>query len=281
MTFLITGATGNIGSRIVKRLVASGARPRVFVRDHAKARERFGDDVEVFVGDLGEGAGLEQALRGVDALMLITSGGDLALHDRAAAAAARAANVGLIVKLSSYDAQDRIGTGDWHADGEAAIKEAGLPHVFVRPSGFMDNALHWAHSIKAEGVVRSPTADGAVALIHPDDIADVAVEALNGKRSEKCLPITGARALTFGQMTAMIGAVLGVKLRYEACSDEVVRQQLAAISAPSAMIDARLSTMKAIREGQYAEVSAVVQDVLGRPPIDFEVWATENKNAFL
>jgi hypothetical protein len=46
------------------------------------------------------------------------------------------------------------------------------------------------------------------------------------------------------------------------------------------MIDARLSTMKAIREGQYAEVSDVVEHILGRPPTDFEVWVAENKNAF-
>jgi len=281
MTFLITGATGNIGSRIVKKLIERGVRPRVFVRDPAKAKDRFGDQVDIFVGDFEDEASLARAMKGVDSLMLVTAGSDLALHDRAAADAARAANVGLIVKLSSYDAADRIGTGVWHANGEAAISEAGIPHVFVRPSGFMDNALHWAHSIKAEGVVRSPTAEGAVALIHPDDIVDVAVEALSGNQSESCLPITGPSAMTFAEMTSIIGAALGRTLRYEACSADSLRQQLAAVNAPQAMVDARLSTMQAIRDGLYAEVSDVVEHVLGRPPIEFEVWVAENKNAFV
>lgn len=281
MTFLITGATGNIGSRVIKRLIERNIRPRVFVRDLAKARGKFGDDVDVFVGDLGDPEGVVHALKGVDALMLITSGSDLARHDHMAAAAARAAKVGLIVKLSSYDAQDKIGTGVWHAKGEAAISEAGVPHIFIRPSGFMDNALFWAPLIKAQGQVRSPTADGAVAFIHPDDIADVAVEALSGNHDEPCLPITGPRALTFAQMTSIIGAALGRALRYEVCSDEAVSQQMAALNVAEAVIDARLSTMKAIREDRYAEVSDVVQHVLGRPPIDFEHWVAENRCAFL
>lgn len=280
-TFLVTGATGNIGSRIVRKLIALGIRPRVFARDPGKAHDRFGDKVEVYVGEFADTAALARAVVGVDALMLISGGSDLARHDQAAAAAARAENVGLIVKLSSQDAEDRIGTGVWHADGEAAIREAGTPFVFVRPSGFMDNALHWAPSIKSDGLVRSSTGDGALALIHPDDIADVAVAALGGGQADRCLTITGPKALTFGQMTSMIGAALGRMLRYEACSDAVVRQQLIAINAPEAMIDARLSTMKAIREGLYTEVSDVVQNALGRPPIDFEAWVAENKAAFV
>jgi len=78
----------------------------------------------------------------------------------------------------------------------------------------------------------------------------------------------------------MIGAALGRPLRYEASTDEAVRQQLVAMNAPEAMIDARLSTMKAIRDGEYAEVSDGVQNILGRPPIDFASWVEENKSAF-
>ena len=54
MTFLITGATGDVGSRVVEHLIERSERPRVFVRDSAKAQARFGDRVEVFVGDLGQ-----------------------------------------------------------------------------------------------------------------------------------------------------------------------------------------------------------------------------------
>lgn len=281
MTYLVTGATGNIGTRIVKRLIARGIRPRVFVRDPSKAESRFGNDVEVFVGDLDDKQALMRAMDGVSTLMLITSGKDLARYDRLAAEAALAAKVGLIVKLSSYDAGDKIGTGVWHADGEAAIEQSGIPHVFIRPAGFQDNLLHWVNSIKTEGVVRSPSLDGAVALIHPNDIADVAVEMLTGNQSEPCLTITGPRALTFGEVTAMLSTALGRTVRYEDCTDEDIKKLDIEANLPADVINARSQIMKAIRGGLYAKVSDGVQRVLGRSPIDVEVWIAENKNAFV
>ena len=39
MVYLITGATGNVGSLVVERLIARGNRTRIFVRDADKARD--------------------------------------------------------------------------------------------------------------------------------------------------------------------------------------------------------------------------------------------------
>src|SRR5277367_6508030 len=173
MNYLITGATGDIGSRVVKHLLALGARPRVFARDARKSRERFGDRVDVAVGDLADAGSLFAALAGVDALFLVNSGPEIASRDELAAKAAKAVGVKLLVKLSSMDAQQGVGTGVWHARGESAIRASGIAFTFVQPAGFMSNALGWAASIKPGGVVRAPTGDGRIAFIHPDDIAAV------------------------------------------------------------------------------------------------------------
>ncbi len=39
------------------------------------------------------------------------------------------------------DAQQDVGTGVWHARGEAAIRASGITFTFVQPTGFMVNAL--------------------------------------------------------------------------------------------------------------------------------------------
>src|ERR1700722_11465841 len=78
MTYLITGATGNIGSLVVEELLARGIRPRVLVRDLDKARARFGDRVDVARGDLEDAGSLMPALAGADALFLVNSGPELA-----------------------------------------------------------------------------------------------------------------------------------------------------------------------------------------------------------
>src|SRR5262245_24911645 len=121
MNYLITGATGAIGSLVVERLLQRGDRPRVFVREAETARARYGDRVDIAVGDLADAASLEAALRGIDALFLVNVGPDLATRDKAAAQAARAAGVSHLVKLSTMDVRQRIGTGVWHAQGESVI----------------------------------------------------------------------------------------------------------------------------------------------------------------
>src|SRR4051812_6944146 len=118
MSLLITGATGNIGGRVVERLLERGERPRVFVRNRESARARFGDRVDVFVGDLADGASLATALSGVEAVFVLNGGPELARRDAIAAGAAKAAGNVRVVKLSALGARPEHATatlGSWHA----------------------------------------------------------------------------------------------------------------------------------------------------------------------
>ena len=281
MTYLITGATGNVGSLVVERLCGRGQRPRVFVRDKQKAVARYGDRVDVFVGDLADAMTMKPALTGTEALLLVTSGHELAKQDEVAANAAKAAGVTRLVKLSSYDARENVGTGVWHAHGESAIRASGIAFTFVQPSGFMSNALFWARSIKAEGLVRTATGDGKIPFIHPQDIADVATVALVSEQySGSSLPITGLEALSYAEMAAKIGAAIGKPIRFQPISEEEARKQQVAWGASAELVEARLSIFRAIREGRLAVVTDTVEQVLGRKPITFGQWASENAEEF-
>jgi uncharacterized protein YbjT (DUF2867 family) len=281
MVYLITGATGNIGSLVVERLLERGDRPRVFVRDAGKARARYGDRVDVRVGDLANAPSLTSAFAGVDAVLLINSGPEIETRDSVAAGAAVKAGVKHLVKLSSMDAQQGVGTGAWHARGEAAIAASGLAFTFVQPSGFMSNALGWAKSIKTEGVVRAPTGDGRIPFIHPDDIADVATKALMTRDYDGAsLPITGPEALSYAEMTAKIGAAIGRPLRFEPISEEQARYQMMEIGDSAEIVAAHLSIYCAIREGRLAAISSNVERVVGRRPITFDRWTEQNVRAF-
>jgi uncharacterized protein YbjT (DUF2867 family) len=114
MKYLIAGATGNIGALVVERLLGWGHRPRVFVRDTAKARALHGPCVDISVGDLADAESIATALRGIDTIFLINAGPDLVARDNLAARIAKAAGTKRIVKLSTMDVEQRVGTGVWH-----------------------------------------------------------------------------------------------------------------------------------------------------------------------
>ena len=281
MTYLITGATGDVGSKVVKHLLQRGHRPRVFVRNAEKAQALFGDSVDILVGDLAQPASLQPALEGVDELFLVNSGPQIPAHDEFAARAAKAAGVRHLVKLSSMDAQHGLAIGAWHKLGEAAVRASCIGFTFVQPTGFMSNLLAWARSIKTEGIVRASTGEGRLAFIHSEDIAAVATAALTTHEFDgQSLPITGPVPLTFAEATATIASAIGKELTFQPISDDEARQRYSRVSGSAAETEAHVLLWRAIREGRLAGVTDNVQRILGRKPIPLDQWAMENAAAF-
>ncbi|MES1184631.1 MAG: SDR family oxidoreductase [Myxococcales bacterium] len=282
MKYLIFGGTGNIGSRVAQRLIARGEQPSVFTRDAKKAKALFGDQVEIRLGDLEKPrSSLADALAGIDGVFLVTDGPDLDLRDRAVAGAAKSAGVRHVVKLSTLDVHSGVGTGPWHARGEAAVRESGLTFTFIQAAGFMSNALGWSHSIRERGVLRTSTGQGKIAFIHPDDIADVATAALLTRDHDgKALVITGPEALSYGEMATTIGGAIGKRVRFEEISDEQAYASVVRWAGKGPYADALVDIWRAVREGRLATVSDGVPQILGRRAISFARWAEENANTF-
>lgn len=282
MKYLVFGATGNIGSRITERLIARGERPSVYVRNTKKAKELFGDRVDIHRGDLEKPrSSLMPALAGIEGVFLVTDGPDLEVRDRAVADAAKSAGVRHVVKLSTLDVHTGVGTGPWHARGEVAIRESGVRFTFIQSSGFMLNAFGWSHTIRKLAVLRTSTGEGKIAFIHPDDIADVATAALITRdHDNQSLIISGPEALSYGEMAGIIGGAIGKRVRFEEISDEEAYAGVVRWAGKGPYADALVDIWRAVREGRLATVTDEVRRVLGRKPISFHQWAEENAEAF-
>ena len=279
--FLITGATGEVGARVVDLLIRCGHRPRVLVRNEQKARSRFRDRVEVRVGNLEDEDSLKAGFDGIDGLFLVNIRTRIPVRDELAARVAKTAGVKHIVKLSSLDVAQGLAIGAWHEKGEAAIRASGVPFTFVEPTGFMSNLLAWAPAIKEEGVVRASTGSGRRAFIHTDDIAAVVVQALLCRDyTGQALPITGPEALSFAEVTARLGAAIGRSVTFLPISDDEARERYDRVSGSAEETEAHVSLWRAIREGRLAAVNDNVERIVGRKPIGFAEWLKENLAAF-
>lgn len=281
MTYLITGATGEVGSRVTKKLLALGHRPRVLARNKEKALAFFGNAVDIFEGDLSKPEASREAFRGVDAVFLVNVGSQIPARDQAAAKLSVELSVGKIVKLSSLDVEQGLAIGAWHEKGEEAIRALEVPSVMVRPTGFMSNLLAWAPSVKAKGIVRSSTGDGRRPFIHPEDIAAVSVRALmDDQYLGQSLPLTGPDSLSFRDATAMIANAINKPVEYEVMSDEEAHDYYARISGSKEETEAHVALWRAIREGRLAATTDCVERVLERKPLPLRDWIVENVHFF-
>jgi uncharacterized protein YbjT (DUF2867 family) len=279
---LVTGATGNIGGALVHELDAVGAKFRALLRNPARAE--LPARAERAVGDLGEPATLAAALDGVDKLFLLTPGMgvDYAAN---AVAAAKAAKVRHIVFLSSCSvASDPMPVmARWHHAREQIVRASGIAATFLRPGGFMTNALEWAPTIGEGNYVLDPIGPGRYAPIDPDDIAAVAALALTQDGHQgRDYALTGDETFTVADQVRIIARTIGreIEIRKAASPAEAVRSRFPN-GAPPALAEALIEAFALMRADTIGFRSDTLERLLGRKPRTFADWCARNAAAFL
>lgn len=283
-TLLVTGATGNVGSAVVRELHERGLPVRAFVRDTAKAAGMFGRGVELVAGDFADAASVRRAMAGVAGVFL-SCGNDPRQVDYEIGVidAAREAGVRRLVKLSALGAEvgSAVAFWDWHGRIEAHLRTSGLRAVVLRPTFSMANLLASAEQIRQAGGLFLP-ADGArVAMIDPRDVAAVAAVALadGGHDGETCTP-TGPEAISFERVAAELSAVAGRPVQFVGVPDEAARQGLVGSGLPEFVAAQIVAIFGVLRQGAQARTTTVVGDLTGRQPRPFAQFARDRANVF-
>ncbi|MFC9705332.1 NAD(P)H-binding protein [Streptomyces sp. NPDC056943] len=274
---LVTGATGNIGSALLKELHAHGAGPlRGLTRDAARAA--FPEGVEVVEGDFAEPASLKPALEGVRSLFLVSRLGP----DAEVLQAARHAGVKHVVLVSSITVQSHphLGPAAENLAVEQLLKESGMAWTILRPTQFASNALMWAASVRERETVRAPYADTALPTIHPADIASVARVALTEPGHQgRTYALTGPEPVTARQQTEAIAEALGRDVPFVVVSRQEARATMVAVFGEEAA-DAVLDVTGGDVNDELLTVRDTVSQITGAPARPFRQWASENAAAF-
>jgi NAD(P)H dehydrogenase (quinone) len=272
----VTGATGQIGRRVARRLASAGIPQRLVVRDVARAPELAG--AEVAQASYDDRAALVRAFTGIDTLFLVSASEDadrVRQHINALDAAAEA-GVERVVYLSFLAAApDATFTfARDHAATERHARELGLRHTFLRDAFYTDFLPTLAG---ADGVIRGPAGDGAFTPVTRDDVADVAAAVLrSGAYDGATLDVTGPDRLTMGQLAALLTDVCGRPVRYAEETLEEAYASRASYGAPPFEVDGWVSTYAAVAAGELDVLSSTVRDVTGREPAGVREFLERN-----
>ena len=145
---LVTGATGNVGEKLVQQLISQKQPVRVFTRNPGKVAH-LSHRVEIATGDLDKPETIEAVLEDVKRIFLVTKSTQ---QDANVIKTAKRGGVEHMIKLSTLEAADDTMAGHvkWHREREELIRASGLTWTFLRPTMFMTTALDWAGAISAK-----------------------------------------------------------------------------------------------------------------------------------
>lgn len=277
---LVTGATGTVGRPLSLQLAArDGLRVRALVRDPGKAADLVDAGVEVVGGDFGDDASLARAMSGIGTVVLITApGAHASAQAHAAIAAARAAGVEKIVRLSAIKASVDGPTDNTRQHGrtEAELRESGLTFVALRPSAFFQNFLWSAAPILGEGRLYAGSGGAKVGFIDTRDVVDALAAAATTDRFDgQSLELTGPRSVDHDEVAAALGRALGREVAHVAITPEQSSEPLRAMGADAWTVQLVADYARAYAKGWGDFVTDAVQQLTGHAPRDVDSFARD------
>jgi NAD(P)H dehydrogenase (quinone) len=292
----VTGAAGELGSRVAARLSKLGLNQRLIVRNPARAPRIPGVEIALASSYL-DGAAMRCALNGIEKVLLVSARDRFGVahisaknhvsppvYDRlqqhfSAVDAAVDAGVKHIIYLSMIKAapdatfilsRDHFGTEEY-------IRNSGVPYTFLRVGLYTDNV---PQNVSVDDVIRVPAGEGRAAWVTRDDIADVAVAVLTGSgHLERTYNITGPEALTMAETAEILSAAVKRKIIYQPQTPqearitrstsrlekfEAERRSLTGHGLDDYEVEVFVTHFMQIATGELAEISNVVPDLTGR-----------------
>jgi uncharacterized protein YbjT (DUF2867 family) len=287
-TILVTGATGTVGSEVLKQLsndaLSYNIKAGVHSIENANKVQQY-DRVKVVQLDYDNMEGVESAFKDVDKLFLLTHPSSKTVeHESNLVTEAKKSGIKHIVKQSIMraDLGADVEAMRLHRQAEKLIIESAIPYTFLRPNEFMQGFINFqGTTIKSNNAFYVTAEDAKVSFVDARDIAAIAVKALveGDKHYNKTYMVTGPEALSYHQAADKLSNATGRKIDYVNISEEETRDALKETGMDDWLINTILGLYTLYRNDHASEVLSAVE-VTGRKATTFVEFATDHADAF-
>lgn len=206
---LVTGGTGNLGSKVVQRLYPRGCAVRALSRRPRSPKE----GIEYAVGDLSTGAGLPQGLAGVDVIVHYASAskGDVEATRNLVTAAKALPTPPHFIYISIVGVAS-IGFGYFQdkLHAERVVADSGLPWTLQRATQFFEYVYGGAKAMARFPIVPVPK-DFRVQAIDVWEVADRLVDLALRPPAGNVADIGGPEVSTWEEMIRQYLAIAGMR----------------------------------------------------------------------
>ncbi|KAJ5259326.1 hypothetical protein N7478_012307 [Penicillium angulare] len=294
-TVIVFGPTGKVGSVAALTAHEEGAKVILAMRDPSKSIPILdGLCIERVQADLTKPETISTAVRQTGAkhaFIYIAHGGNDGM--RGSITALKNAGIESVVFLSSFTIKHDIRAVPptelvpyIHAQVEISLDDIFAENgVAVRPGYFASNSLQMKSDCLA-GEVKLPNPDALFDWIAPGDIGRVCGSILAHGTEERVVPVVGPHKLSYHEVVAEIGRVIGKELRITKVSgEEAVQVMSDKLHVPRHFAEWFVTNIT----GDSSDISnspdyaKAVENIwkYNKEPVTFEQWLSENKALFL
>ncbi|ABU75518.1 SDR family NAD(P)-dependent oxidoreductase [Cronobacter sakazakii] len=278
----ITGATGQLGQRVIDTLLNTVAAQEIvaIVRNPAKAAALSAKGVQVRAADYNDAAALTAALAGVEKLLLISSSeiGQRATQHRNVIDAAKTAGVKLIAYTSLLHAdRSPLGLAEEHVATEKMLADAGIPYVLLRNGWYTENYLASVPPALEHGVFIGSAGDGKIASASRQDYAEAAVKVLTlDNQAGRVYELAGDHAWTLRDLTALLSKETGKTVAYQNLSEADFAAALTGAGLPEGFAKLLADSDIGASKGGLFDDSHQLSALIGRPTTSLEASLRES-----
>lgn len=228
---LITGATGQVGSKTIEFLLSNKEIEIVAaVRSKEKAIPFEAKGISTVMLDFDDESTYSTAFEGIDRVLIVTGYTvDMLRQSKALLDSAKKAGVKHVVHLGACGRDDTtVAHWAWHQLIERYIEWSGFSYTHLRPETFMQNLLSYGGKKAIEnGIIHAYVKGARLSWVDVDDVALVASIALASPElhTGKTYRL-GYDAKTFTELAQLMTAIIGKPFLYKPLAPEVFLQSM-------------------------------------------------------
>lgn len=272
---LIIGASGTVGSEVVKLLRNNG-------HDVLESTSRSVTKEHQIQLDLVTGEGVKKAFDLSDRVFLISPPGYADQYAILSPLIQEAKRQGLkkVVLMTAMGANADESSPFRRAELE--LENSGLQYNIVRPNWFLQNFnTFWLKEINEQRKILLPTGDAKVSFIDARDISEVVAKLIvDDNYSNKAFDLTGKEALDHQQVAKVISSEINEDIIYEDIDPSLLREMLLNAHLPKDYVDFLLTILGFLKEGYNERVTQEVKNILGREPRDISDYVKDYKEVW-
>jgi len=273
LKYLVTGASGQLGSLVIDALLARVPAGEVgaLVRRPEAAAPLEAKGVSVRVASYDDPAALTAAFAGVERLLLVSSSevGKRAAQHGNVIDAAGSAGVGFIAYTSILGADSSPLTvlPAEHVATEQALAASGLPYALLRNGWYTENYTMGVPTALEHGGMIGTIGGGRVSSATRADYAEAAAIVLSGDlpASGTVYELAGDTSYSLPDFAAALSELSGKEIGYTDMPPEAYQAALIGAGLPAPVAEMLADSEKGAAQGGLFSEDKTLSTLLGRP----------------